>query len=223
MHPTLCLYLDDMAATSCEAHVLDVRANEDGSTSVVLDRTVCYPQGGGQPSDHATIDGPHGSLAVSAARRAPDGVVEHRGTMLSGTLVVGDAVACVVDAVRRLLNSRVHTAGHVIDAALQDIGARLLPAKGFHDPVGAYVAYAEVAVGQMLPDSAAIAAAANARVATDAASVLRREGAMRFVTFGDREVACGGTHVAHLTQVGTITIRAVKRKEGQVRISYAVS
>src|SRR5205085_10335267 len=61
-------YLTEPALLELEATVLQVLGREAGSTDAILDRTVLYPQGGGQPYDTGRLEGPNGSLVVREVR-----------------------------------------------------------------------------------------------------------------------------------------------------------
>ena len=50
MEPTKLLYLEDFNLLNTEARIIDV-LEENGKNIVLLDQTVFYPQGGGQPYD----------------------------------------------------------------------------------------------------------------------------------------------------------------------------
>ena len=50
------LYYADPFLKEFTATVLDCQAGKNGYT-VTLDRTAFYPEGGGQPADHGTLDG----------------------------------------------------------------------------------------------------------------------------------------------------------------------
>lgn len=51
------LLVDRHSFLFAEATVVGVLGDEEqGTTAIVLDRTVFHPQGGGQPSDHGTFD-----------------------------------------------------------------------------------------------------------------------------------------------------------------------
>ncbi len=50
MFETRKLYYDDPSAMATEAEILEMRASGT-NTDIILDRTVCYPEGGGQPCD----------------------------------------------------------------------------------------------------------------------------------------------------------------------------
>jgi Ser-tRNA(Ala) deacylase AlaX len=47
-----------------------------------------------------------------------------------------------IDSQKRIFNARNHSAGHLIDIAMKNIGLGYLkPTKGFHFPEGSYVEY----------------------------------------------------------------------------------
>jgi len=98
------LFLRDAYQRECEAIVVGVR---DGA--VVLDRTVFYYTGGGQPHDTGSIDG----QAVVDVRKDGTEIV-HR--LVEGSLMpaVGATVRCEIDWERRHKLMRTHTAMHVL-------------------------------------------------------------------------------------------------------------
>ena len=100
----------DAYERSNEAQVLEVA---DGG--LVLDRTVFYPRGGGQPGDHGVIRWPEGEVSVvDTVRRG--GVPVHlcEGSLpSSGTEVVAE-----IDWDRRHLLMRTHTALHSLSAII---------------------------------------------------------------------------------------------------------
>lgn len=98
------VFLRDAYLRELEATVVEVRDN-----ALVLDRTIFYPTGGGQPHDTGIIDG---QLVVDV-RKDGDGVVH---TLIDGAAVpsVGSTVLCHVDWERRHKLMRTHTAMHVL-------------------------------------------------------------------------------------------------------------
>ena len=44
----------------------------------------------------------------------------------------------------------------------------------------------------------------------------------RVVMYGDKGMACGGTHVSDLSKVGTMVIRKVKQEGEIVRVAYTI-
>jgi misacylated tRNA(Ala) deacylase len=96
-----------------DAYVAEMRAtvtvaeDVEGKGRVVLDRTVFYPTGGGQPHDTGRL----GDLSVTDVRKQDD-VVWH---YLDGTApAVGSGVQGTVDWDRRHKLMRTHTALHVL-------------------------------------------------------------------------------------------------------------
>jgi misacylated tRNA(Ala) deacylase len=118
------LCYSDAYARSVEARV---RAVETGDAPVViLDRTVFYPGGGGQPSDRGlllrTADGR--TWTVRAARKL-DGEIAHELEPTEGDPpAVGDILEIDLDWARRLALMRTHTALHALCGVVwRDYGA----------------------------------------------------------------------------------------------------
>ncbi|HEV2284343.1 MAG TPA: alanyl-tRNA editing protein [bacterium] len=104
------LYLQDSYLREADAVV---RSAGDGS--VVLDRTVFYPGGGGQPSDTGTLRWGDGERRVTEMRRDGDTVLH----VLDGPPPApGAAVCAVLDWDRRYAIMRYHSALHVLVGAV---------------------------------------------------------------------------------------------------------
>jgi alanyl-tRNA synthetase len=90
---------------------------------VVLDRTSIYSESGGQVADTGGFFDNSESLEVAEVRGAyypVSGLIAHR-IVAKEDLRVGDRVATVADAERRIRNMRNHTATHLLNAALRNI------------------------------------------------------------------------------------------------------
>jgi alanyl-tRNA synthetase len=90
---------------------------------VVLDRTSIYSESGGQVADTGGFFDNSESLEVAEVRGAyypVTGLIAHR-IVAKEDLRVGDRVATVADAERRIRNMRNHTATHLLNAALRNI------------------------------------------------------------------------------------------------------
>ena len=96
---------------------------EVGSEGVVLDRTVFYPRGGGQPGDTGWLEWEGGSIRVAETVRL-SGVPVH---LIAGEAPpVGSKVRAEVDWERRYLLMRTHTALHVLSGIVwADYGAKV--------------------------------------------------------------------------------------------------
>ena len=130
---TVALYQTDTRLLTSNATVLAVEPLDGGQGwAVVLDQTIFHPQGGGQPADVGTLEGETGApFAVSMVRKGPTGVVRHEGAS-APPFAAGSRVRCAVSEPARLLNARVHSAGHLIDVAMTNCGmaSRRRPTEG---------------------------------------------------------------------------------------------
>lgn len=146
---TKLLYQYDATILEHESRVTQVISKDDGASQVILDETIFYPQGGGQPTDTGTITSvptPSTFKVKSVRMDMQSGTVTHEGTF-DGVkhFAVGDKVQLQVDQERRTFHSRLHAAGHVIDYAVERVGLHLKVEKGYHFPDSPYVCYSLLA------------------------------------------------------------------------------
>jgi len=109
------LFRHDAYLRECEAVVV---ALADGA--VELDRTVCYPMGGGQPGDTGVLlydDGRELQVVDTRKGEAPD-QVWHRLAEGSALPAVGERVTLRRDWDRRYAHMRYHTALHLLCAVV---------------------------------------------------------------------------------------------------------
>jgi misacylated tRNA(Ala) deacylase len=227
------LAYSDAYRRSVDARIVAVEAGE--TTTVVLDRTVFYPGGGGQPADRGVIvrtaDGR--SWTVRSARKV-DGEIVHELEPFDGDPpAAGDVVSVDLDWARRLALMRTHTALHALCGVVwRDYGAlvtggNMEPGSGrmdfeFERMSGDLVDAIEASVNDEL------AAAREVRVA-----VLPRDEAfaipdlirtkINLLPEGIDEIrtieivgldlqADGGTHVANTREVGGIRVTGYESK-----------
>ena len=96
------------------------RAAEGEEVEVVLDRTPFYAEMGGQVGDTGELVSAGARLAVTDTK-GHNGLYAHVARVDSGELSVGDEVSASIDAHRRELIRRNHTATHLLDAALKHV------------------------------------------------------------------------------------------------------
>lgn len=198
---------------------LEVR---DGLVCVVLNDTIFHPQGGGQPSDRGTLESSNGLMEVQQVKKREDGSIEHRGSMISGTFAVGDTVTCNIDRSARQLHSRLHSAGHLLDVALEKLGYHWEAGKSYHFVDGPYVEYQTDEVPN--PDLAArLEAAAAELIEANIPTNIELHGTRRIVTLANKPIPCGGTHVQTTGEISTFNVRSIKSKHGMLRVSYELS
>ncbi len=103
------LYLEDSSAREFEATV--ERALDD---RVALDRTLFYPEGGGQPADHGRLRADDAAWQVTDVQKKDTIYHELDGDPpAEGTTVTGE-----IDWDRRFAHMRYHTAQHLLSALL---------------------------------------------------------------------------------------------------------
>jgi len=110
------LFYDDQGRTEFEAVVLDVLEAEEGY-DVVLDQTMFYPEGGGQPADRGQLTVGETTVDVEDVQEA-DGVVLHRTDADPGK---GEFVRGQVDGDRRDRLRAHHTATHLVGHAAREV------------------------------------------------------------------------------------------------------
>ncbi|HHG8771206.1 TPA: alanyl-tRNA editing protein [Raoultella planticola] len=198
-------------ATEGRARVLSCLAEADGRYAIELDQTLFHPQGGGQPADRGWI----GGLVVEGAIARGDGIAH----LVAQPLPTGE-VDMRVDASVRRLHARLHSAGHLIGLAGEQSGWQ--PIKAHHWPGEGRITF-RGGVNATLPDARTLLTKIADWQAQDLPRHLTFEGALRKVGFGSLPAyPCGGTHVASLSELGSVTIVAVKMKKGQLIVNYTL-
>jgi misacylated tRNA(Ala) deacylase len=228
------LCYSDAYARTVEARVAAVDDSGDAPL-IVLDRTVFYPGGGGQPSDRGlmlrTADGR--SWTVRAARKAGGDIVHELEPAAGGPPTVGDALTVDLDWPRRYALMRTHTALHALCGVVwRDYGA--LVTGGNMEPGGGRMDFEFERMSGDLVD--AIEATVNAELAHKRdvrVDVLPREEAfaipdlirtkINLLPPGIEEIrtieivgldlqADGGTHVSNTSEVGSIRVTGYESK-----------
>lgn len=113
-------FYDDLQQRQFNAKVLGV----EDSNKIILDQTIYYPEGGGQPSDEGTITRADGRVLKITYAEKVDGVVLHHVAKedvdkLDG--IEGEEVSGAIDALRRDLLTSNHSATHLIIASARKV------------------------------------------------------------------------------------------------------
>ena len=95
-------------------------AAEGSEVEVLLDRTPFYAEMGGQVGDTGTLVSEAAKLEVTDTK-GHNGLYAHVAKVSEGTIHEGDVVTASIDAHRRELIRRNHTATHLLDAALKSV------------------------------------------------------------------------------------------------------
>ncbi len=233
------LYYEAPYGTEFEAVVLDVVDRPDDGYDVILDQTMFYPEGGGQPADHGTLSTDDRTIDVEDVQ-ITDGVIRHR---VRTAPEEGDMVTGSIDTDRRRQLMRNHTATHiVIHSARQILGEHIHQAgaqKGVdrsridithyqridREQVKAIERLANQLVRQNIPVDTAWR---DRNEAEDEYGFDLYQGGIpageriRVVSVDNDVQACGGTHVDRTGEIGTIKIRSTERvQDGVERIVFS--
>ncbi|NMG77163.1 alanyl-tRNA editing protein [Aromatoleum diolicum] len=233
---TEALFRDDAYARSCTAQVLAV----DGSR-VVLDRTVFYPTGGGQPGDRGELVLADGTrLAVVDTVKGEGVAVEH--VLADGAVPPpqGAQVTAEIDWARRYRLMRFHTGLHLLCAVVNApvSGGRMAEDKAHLD--------FDIEMDRL--DAAQIEARLNALIEADtpveqgeiseaeldanpglvktmSVQPPRGHGSVRTIHVSGVDLQpCGGTHLRRTGEVGplkVIRIRSEGKRNKRVTIAFA--
>lgn len=221
--------------------------NDGKSTRIIMDRTVFFPTGGGQPCDTGTIVTPDGTSVsvVDVQEDKESGIISHTIEIDPSeidALQVGMTVTQKLNEDRRRVNTQRHTGEHILTGAFIQLfgGAN----KGFHIG-GEYVTIDMDYDGKKLTEEQVRAAEklaneviwANLPVTVstfpnrEEASVMptrkpvTQDGEITIVSIGDLEsphdcVACCGTHFHRTGEVGLIRIHKFEPNKGMNRIYF---
>ena len=214
--------------TRLEAKVLRV-GEEGGRFYAVLDDTLLYPEGGGQPCDHGRL----GEVTVLEVLNR-QGEIRH---LLAEPMLPGP-VTVRLDWARRFEHMQQHTGQHLLTAVAQDrFGWKTT---SFH--LGEAVADIELAIpalseGQLLDLEEAVAAEIRAARAVTARRVplatyqteqVRSrglpegfQGEVRLVEIAGLDLnTCGGTHVANTAELEALKLLGTEPVRGGTRVFF---
>lgn len=220
------LFEQDSHQTDCEARILACRPQGD-VWAVVLDRTVFFPEGGGQPGDTGWI----GEVPVTDTRES-EGEILH---LCDAPLKEGETVTAKLDWPVRLDHMQQHTGEHILSHAVWKLfGANNVGFHMGHDAVAidldrpltdAQLEEAEDFANRQIWDNRPVRAyeidprsakKISLRKTTEKAVELLR---IVEVEGGDRCTCCG-THVRFTGEVGMIKVIRSESHKGGVRVYF---
>lgn len=230
------LFRKDAYARMTEAEVL--AHTEQGG--IILDRTLFYATGGGQPGDSGKLLWAEGQCTIATTVKGDEGAVVLVPQDGSALPPAGTTVTEVLDWDRRYGHMRVHTALHLLSVVipLEVTGGSISEAKGrldFNMPEAPEDKQALQDQLQALIDrdlevsedwiTDAELDANPQLVKTMSVSPPRGAGQVRLVRIGtaDEQIdlqPCGGTHVKRTGEIGKIRLGKVEKKGKQNRRVY---
>ncbi|TDC50160.1 alanine--tRNA ligase [Jiangella ureilytica] len=202
-------------------------ASEGETVEIVLDRTPFYAESGGQDSDAGVITGDGFELEVVDVQRPVKGLIVHKARVLKGEVISGQDVVAKVDHEWRVGACQAHSGTHIVHAALRQVlGPQALQSGSYNKPgyLRLDFAWGQALGAQTRSEVEEVANLAIRRDHSVSATYMPLERARELgalALFGetyDEEVRvvemggawsrelCGGTHVAHSSQVGLVTL-----------------
>ncbi len=224
------VFRDNPYAQSCDAMIVAVTARG----GIVLDRSVFYPAGGGQPGDSGMFrlaDGRQIAIATTVKGGEEDGgpdAVVHVPAEDSELPVAGTAVSAELDWPRRHSHMRVHTCLHLLSAVLPYpvTGGQVAQGKGrldFDIPEGGLDKDAIAAeLNRLIAEDHAVTAdwigdsdlaARPELVKTMRVKPPTGAGRVRLIRIEELDLQpCGGTHVARTGEIGPVAVTKIEKK-----------
>ena len=136
LKPTVFLGYDALQADSLRVVALlkegrPVQAAQAGDAVIVLtEQTPFYAESGGQVGDTGVLSAPGIRIDVNETQKFAGQFHGHVGTLVEGSLKVGDVLAGQVDAERRGATILNHSATHLLHAALREVLGTHVQQKG---------------------------------------------------------------------------------------------
>ncbi|MBN8999296.1 MAG: alanyl-tRNA editing protein [Rhizobiales bacterium] len=238
MTETALLFRDDPYLSTAEARVVGL--TEAGG--IVLDRTVFYATGGGQPGDSGFLERADGTqIAIATAVYGADkSEIVHVPAEGSALPAVGEALVAHIDWPTRHRHMRIHTGLHLLTVAVP------FPVTGGR--IGADEGHLDFDIDGTVPAKEEIEAQLNALAAADHAvttewisddELLANPGLVKtmsvkppmgtgrvpLVRIGEIDLQpCGGTHVQSTGEIGPLVVAKIENKGKQnrrIRIRFA--
>jgi misacylated tRNA(Ala) deacylase len=227
------LFRDDPYLQTAEARV--VGHTPEGA--LVLDRTVFYPTGGGQPGDSGVLDWGGGRLTIATTLKVDGGGVALVPAEPLPMPPVGAPVVQMLDWTRRHRHMRMHTALHLLSVVIP------LPVTG--GQIGSERGRLDFDMAEPPGDVAALEGVLNSLIARDlpvtqdwitdaelesnphlvktmSVRPPMGQGRVRLIRIGEGTgqidlQPCGGTHVARTSEIGRVGIGKIENKGRQNR------
>lgn len=222
------LFRDDPYLKSAAARVL--RHTPEGG--VVLDRSIFYPKGGGQPGDSGRLVWAEGSCAIAGAVKGEGQQIVLVPAEATPLPPQGAEVDCALDWDRRHRHMRMHTALHLLSVVVP------LPVTG--GQIGADKSRLDFDMPEVIHEREFVQARLGQLIAADhpvteewiteaqldanpglvktlSVQPPRGSGRVRLVRIGEGETPvdlqpCGGTHVRSTAEIGTVLVGRIENK-----------
>lgn len=231
------IYYQDSYRKETEAVVVKVEESAGSLlSSIILNQTVFFPEGGGQPGDRGEIVSRKDLVKIEYTRLINDEII-HQGKIING-LVNDDQVKAKIDWNYRYKYMKIHSAGHLVHDVLMAMVEGLKPLKGSHGKK-AYLEYEgemDAILKEELEEKVNQAIEGDLLVITKDVTYdelakecqflppnLPKDKKLRMLKIGDYPaMPDGGVHVKSTKEIGKVLITDLLSQEGKVRVKYRV-
>jgi misacylated tRNA(Ala) deacylase len=224
------LFREDALLAECEATVVGHTAE-----GLLLDRSVFYPQGGGQAGDSGELllaDGTRVAVVDTRKSKEVPGAIAHLLAPDAVAPAVGTRVTARIDMAKRRAHMRFHTATHLLCALVPH------PVDGCSITAG----YARLDFHMTDPLDKEALTAGIARLVAEAHPVRHRwiseaeldanpqlvrsmsvqpprgQGRIRVLEIEGVDLQpCGGTHVTNTAEIGNVVVTKIEKKSAMTR------
>lgn len=226
-----------------DAYLRDVTADVVAHTAeggIILDRSIFFPTGGGQPGDSGTIAWAGGEMAIATTVKGDGNQIVLVPAEPRALPPLGATVDVSLDWERRYAHMRMHTALHLLSVVMPFgvTGGSIGAARGrldfdmeeapedreaLEDLLNAHVS-ADMRVGEEWITEADLDANPG-MVKTLSVQPPRGAGRIRLVRIGEGVGTvdlqpCGGTHVARTGEIGALRLGKIEKKGRMNRRVY---
>jgi alanyl-tRNA synthetase len=224
---TLAIYYEQPYLKTLEAKVLSLT-----DKGVVLDRTICYPEGGGQSGDTGTI----GGCPLLDTVKDEQKNIFHK--VQEPSFAVGDTVSIDLDWNHRYHYMQMHTAQHIASGILFSRfsistvsvhqGEKFLTIETNASNIDEETCYqVEDAVNKAVSEAHGVVYEVHTQAEAEALDLRRSikvkgDGIRLVVIEGIDTIACGGLHTANTSEVGLFQYLTQEKIRGHVRLVFAV-
>lgn len=226
MHKTKTHYYIEPYAQTLQATIISLDPYK-GRVSAILDQTICYPEGGGQPGDRGTLN----SIPIVDTIQDESGQILH----ILGQehdFTPGDTVTIRIDWAHRYDYMQQHTAQHLLSGLLYTLlQVGTLSVHLGHDDLSIEIDTPSFSTedAEMIEDAVNAEIRKNVPVSTfevtqeDSMKLgLRRpvkvDGNVRIVQIGDADtIACGGVHVRDTSELLYIGFLRTEKIRGRIK------
>ncbi len=212
------LYWKTPYETSFKAKVIGVKRE-----GIILDRTLFYPQGGGQVSDKGMLDKEGLILKVETVSKEENEIIHHISSNVENKIKIGDLITGEIDWNYRYGVMRAHSSQHIISALIKN--------KFDIDTTHATISFEDVSLQiahsisddqfiEVLKEFNRICTIENHEFQTKVVhrdeidneekqirGKIPEQGKVRLVELKNYDlICCGGTHVKNTSEIGPIFV-----------------